>query len=150
MNGAGGIASRIRRALQSRDSRRRYWLSSSVVRNYSAYDTVKTIMSTPATEDRFFFCRLVPPRATFAQDITPAEGAAMRSHAAYLAQNMEAGTVMAFGPVDDPAGRWGLALIRARDEAHVQQITADDPVISAGIGCRYEILPMLRAKVKTT
>ena len=50
---------------------------------------------------------------------------------------------VAFGPVLDPAGAWGLGLLRTTDEAAVRAFIAEDPVIRAQRGFRYEILPML-------
>ena len=32
---------------------------------------------------KYFFCKLIPPRATFALDMTPAEQALMGRHVAY-------------------------------------------------------------------
>jgi hypothetical protein len=103
-------------------------------------------METP--NERFYLLRLVPPRSTFAQDMKPEEGAAMRAHVAYWTELLNAGTAIVFGPVADPNGVWGLGVIRARDEDHMREVTSGDPVIRACIGCSYDILPMVRAIVK--
>jgi hypothetical protein len=50
-----------------------------------------------------FYCKLVPPRSTFTQDITPAEGKAMQEHAAYWKDWMTKGKIILFGLVGDPA-----------------------------------------------
>ena len=53
-----------------------------------------------------------------------------------------------FGPVGDPKGPWGLGIFEAESEADLQQLLAKDPAITAGIGARYETLPMLRAVLR--
>ncbi len=93
-------------------------------------------------------CRLIAPRATFPFDISAAEQEAMGRHVAYLTALMEQGTALAFGPVIDPAGPWGLLILRVADEAEAQRITADDPVVQANLGFRYDILPMMSAVVR--
>jgi uncharacterized protein YndB with AHSA1/START domain len=98
----------------------------------------------PADERPAFFVRLVAPRPTFLADMTPEEGAIMQAHGAYWAEKLAAGDVVAFGPVADPAGAWGLGLVRAADVAAVKAFEAGDPVIRAERGFRYEILPILR------
>ena len=49
---------------------------------------------------------------------------------------------MAFGPVADPKGGWGLGVLRVSDEAELRALEAADPAIRANIGMRYEALPM--------
>lgn len=98
----------------------------------------------PGSDDRFFLLRLIAPRATFAMDMNADERAVMESHGKYLAGKLAEGTVIAFGPVMDPAGAWGMGLVRAKDEAAVRAITASDPVIVSNRGFRYELLPIAR------
>ncbi len=95
----------------------------------------------------YFFCKLIPPRPTFAQDMTEQEAQVMQEHAAYWTALAEQGRAVVFGPVADPEGVWGLVVVAAEDEAEVQAITANDPVRRAGIGAAYRILPMLRAVI---
>ena len=92
----------------------------------------------------YFLCRLIPPRPDFAQTMSDAERSKMMEHAAYLASHGAQGTAIAFGPVMDPKGSWGLGLFEVADEAEMKEITDNDPVIQAGLGMRYEILPMPR------
>jgi uncharacterized protein YciI len=96
----------------------------------------------------FFVCRLQPPRPDFPQSMTEEEGKVMREHAAYWATHLEKGTVIVVGPVADPAGVWGLGVVRVGSEDEVRAFTAADPAIVSGLGFRYEILPMLRAMVR--
>jgi uncharacterized protein YciI len=90
-----------------------------------------------------FLFRLIAPRPTFAADMTAEEAALMKVHGAYWQAKLAEGVAVAFGPVLDPAGAWGLGLIRVEDEAAARAYVAEDPVIRAGRGFRYEILPML-------
>ena len=90
-----------------------------------------------------FLLRLIAPRPTFAADMTAEEGALMKEHGAYWARKLAEGVAVAFGPVLDPPGAWGLGLIRVADEAAARAYTLEDPVIRAGRGFRYEFLPML-------
>lgn len=99
-------------------------------------------------EANVFLCRLLGPRPTFPADMTPDEAAVMGEHAAYWTKHLEAGTALAFGPVLDPKGVWGLGLVRMADEAAVRAFEADDPAIKSKRGFRYEILPLLRAVVR--
>lgn len=98
----------------------------------------------PAT-DRFFLLRLIAPRPTFAQDMTADERALMTEHGVYWRGKLAEGRVVAFGPVLDPKGAWGMGVIRARDDGEVAAFEAGDPVIRAGRGFRFERLPMATA-----
>ncbi len=90
----------------------------------------------------FFFCRLVAPRPSFPGDMTPAEAAAMQAHVAHWTRFADIGKALAFGPVLDPAGPWGLGLLSVADAAEARAFTEGDPVVTAGLGFRYEIHPM--------
>lgn len=98
--------------------------------------------------DRFIFCRLIPPRPSFAMDMTVDERAAMQRHIGYWTALLDRGTAIVFGPVADPAGPWGLGVIRLRGDESATDIVNADPAIVAGIGLHYEILPMLTAAAK--
>jgi uncharacterized protein YciI len=89
-----------------------------------------------------YFCKLRGPRPTFPQDMTPAEAQAMQRHAAYWRSCMEKGGVVAFGPVADPAGTYGMLILEVEDEAAAQSLVQADPVIVAKIGFRFEMHPM--------
>ncbi len=96
---------------------------------------------------KYFLCRLIPPRSTFAQDMTEAEGKVMQDHAAYWKKLAKQGTAIVFGPVADPKGVWGVGILKVENEAEVQSLTANDPVMRAAMGATYEILPMLSAVI---
>lgn len=92
-----------------------------------------------------YFCKLVPPRPSFAMDMNEAEKTAMMAHMAYWGELLEAGIAVVYGPVGDPAGPWGLGVLRVRDAAHLADLQKNDPAIRASIGLRYESIPMMRA-----
>jgi len=52
-----------------------------------------------------------------------------------------------FGPVLDPAGVWGLAVVEARSADAVRAIGAADPAVSAGVAA-FEVYPMLGATAR--
>ena len=99
----------------------------------------------PGSESQFYFCRLVPPRPTFAMDMNDSERKAMTEHVGYWSQLMAQDIAIVFGPVADPAGPWGLGIVRVRDAAQLSEVLDGDPAIRANIGLRYESLPMLQA-----
>ena len=93
----------------------------------------------------YFVCRLIAPRPTFAQDMTEAERTLMGIHGGYWRGLADRRIAVVFGPVMDPKGAWGLGLIEAKDESEVQRLLADDPVVKANAGFKWEISPMAQA-----
>ena len=93
-----------------------------------------------------FFCKLVPPRPTFAVDLSPAEADVMKRHALYWQDLIARGVVRVFalGLVMDSAGAFGIAVMEREDESAVRELTDHDPAITAGMGMHYEIHPMPR------
>jgi len=100
------------------------------------------------SEKKYFLLKLVAPRPTFVTDMTEREARVMQEHAAYPKDYMDRGMVIVMGPVLDPEGPWGVAVVEARSEDEVRSIIAKDPTILSGLGFRYEIFPMLRAVVR--
>ena len=90
-----------------------------------------------------FFCKLKPPRTTFISDMTPDDALLMRAHREYWTPRVETGQVIAMGPVADPAGGYGVAIIEAASEGALESMQAADPVIAAGLGFAYENHRML-------
>jgi hypothetical protein len=76
------------------------------------------------------------------------EAKLMQEHVGYWTGLIERGVAVVFGPVFDPAGVWGLAVLDVPDEATAATLTHDDPVIRSGHGFRYEIYPMPQAVVR--
>ena len=58
-----------------------------------------------------FLFRLIPPRADFAQTMTAEEQQAMSQHISYWQQLLHDGKVVVYGPVADPEGVWGMAIV---------------------------------------
>ena len=96
----------------------------------------------------YFVYKLIPPRLTFAQDMTEAEAELMRQHAAYWSELANKRIAVVFGPVADPKGTWGLAVVQAQDEAGARALGANDPTIKSGVGFRFEIYPMPQAVLR--
>lgn len=90
----------------------------------------------------YFLYRLDTPRATFPADITPAERQLMQEHASYWRGLMNRGLVVAFGPVADPKGSYGIAIIQLQDGSNANDLGANDPVIKANAGFSFEVHPM--------
>jgi uncharacterized protein YciI len=89
-----------------------------------------------------YFTTLIPPRGTFPGDITETEMALMRQHLGYWKALLEPRVSVAFGPVMDPKGVFGVCIFRAEDEAAARALVLADPVIKAGIGFTFTISPM--------
>ncbi|MGH9482075.1 MAG: YciI family protein, partial [Terriglobales bacterium] len=89
-------------------------------------------METTNSAPKFFVFRLLSPRPTFPADMTAEEGAAMQRHGAFWARLTRDGKVVVVGPVLDPAGPWGLAVVRVADESAARELEAADPIIQSG------------------
>jgi|SRR6185295_6973525 len=92
----------------------------------------------------YFLGKLIPPRTTFPADINEAEKLLMGEHVEYWSTYVEQGKIVALGPVADPKGTWGLGIFEVADEAEIRALTANDPIVKAGIGFRYDLFPMPR------
>jgi hypothetical protein len=91
---------------------------------------------------KYYFLKLLPPRPTFAQDITPAELLLMQTHGVYWAGLLSQGKAVAFGLVGDPTMPYGMGLLELPDADDPRALTAADPVVEAGVGFNYEICPL--------
>ena len=90
----------------------------------------------------YFLCQLIPPRPEFAATMSEEEREIMQAHVAYWTRQLDRGAAIAFGPVADPSGDWGVGIVAAIDDGAVRQLRDADPAILSGRGFRYEILPM--------
>src|SRR6516225_10293812 len=95
-----------------------------------------------------FLCKLRPPRPTFIDDMAPDEAVLMRAHREYWTPRVETGVVVAMGPVADPAGGYGLAIIEAASEAALEAMLASDPAIVSERGFTYEkfVMPAIAVR----
>ncbi|MDR6755533.1 uncharacterized protein YciI [Mycoplana sp. BE70] len=66
----------------------------------------------------------------------------MSRHATYWREKAAAGTAIAVGPVFEPEGAWGMAVIEVENEAAAQTVADNDPVILAGLGFHFRVSPM--------
>ena len=89
-----------------------------------------------------FLFRLIPPRADFAQTMTPEEQSAMAEHMTYWQDLLRDGRVVVYGPVADPEGVWGMGVVRADDLAQVLAIGERDPSVLAGVNT-FEVFEIL-------
>jgi uncharacterized protein YciI len=96
---------------------------------------------------KYFLLRLNPPRPTFAQDQSQAESSVMQRHFAYWSALSQRGTAIVYGPVADPSGTWGVAIIAVERDEDATAIKAADPAILGQIGLRYDIFPMAQALI---
>lgn len=90
----------------------------------------------------YFLCRLLPPRPSFASDMTSSEAKAMHEHVAYWTGLLGKGKAIAFGPVMDPKGPWGVGIVSVRDQEELSELQENDPAIRARIGLSYEAYEM--------
>jgi uncharacterized protein len=95
-----------------------------------------------------YLCKLKPPRPTFMTDMTPEETLVMRDHREYWMPRVETGVVVAMGPVADPAGGYGVAIIEAASWAALEAMQASDPAIAAKRGFSYEncLMPVVAVR----
>jgi len=106
-----------------------------------------------SAERTYFMIRLLPPRPTFMADMSADEREMMGAHARYWRELLAAGEAVAFGPVPDANGGFGLGVleIAASGDAargRIAEIERNDPAVKSGRGLRYEVLPMLMAVVR--
>ena len=89
-----------------------------------------------------FFCKLLAPRPSFVQDMTPAERELMGEHARYWREWLAKGNVKTFGLVADPRGAYGIGIVEFDTEADARAFGDGDPTIRSGQGFQFEIMPM--------
>ena len=88
-----------------------------------------------------FLYKLIPPRPDFAMTMTETEAGLMSEHAAYWGGHLNAGRLVAFGPVLDPAGVWGLAVLEVDSEDEARALGDGDPAVTSGM-CTFDVYPM--------
>ena len=91
---------------------------------------------------KYFFLKLLPPRADFMRTMTDAEKLIMREHSVYWQGLAEKGWAVAYGPVAAADGGFGAGFWALPDDVDPKPLTDDDPAMKAGVGFRYEISPM--------
>jgi hypothetical protein len=92
-----------------------------------------------SADKKSFFLKLNPPRASFTMDMTDAERSIMQKHVAYWAPYVQDGTVVVLGPVMDPKGGYGIAVLTVDNEEQLKTLIDNDP--ANGLN-QYECYPM--------
>jgi len=98
-------------------------------------------VSSAQSVKKYFVIKLIPPRPTFAQDMTEKERNIMKQHAAYWRDKTDKGIAVVYGPVLDPRGVYGLGIIEVEDESQAHTLAANDPAAKTGLQ-RFEVYPM--------
>jgi hypothetical protein len=57
---------------------------------------------------------------------------------------MKKGLAIAFGPVADPKGSYGIGIVQLPDDSDPRILGLNDPVIKANAGFDFEVHPMPR------
>ena len=96
-----------------------------------------------------FLYKLIPPRPTFPGDMTEEEGSIMQEHFGYWAGLIESRKAVAYGPVMDPKGSYGIAVLEVEGEGEAQGIAEADPAITSNAGFGLEVHAMPDAIVRT-
>ena len=96
----------------------------------------------------YFLSKLIPPRPTFVADMSGEERAVMIAHRDYWRPHVDIGLVVAMGPVADPEGGYGVAILDAASLEAVEALQAEDPAILSGLGFAYRnfVMPGLAAR----
>jgi hypothetical protein len=92
-----------------------------------------------STGKKHFFLKLNPPRPSFTKDMSEEERNIMQKHVAYWAPYVNDGTVIVLGPVMDPKGGYGVAVVEVENDEQLDQLITNDP--ANGLNS-YEIYPM--------
>ena len=95
----------------------------------------------PAPAKKTWFVRLIPPRSTFATDITPDETKLMQAHYVYWKEQFDKGVCVFGGPVLDPKGVYGVLAIVAATEDAARTVASADPSVKAGLN-KIEVAEM--------
>ena len=90
---------------------------------------------------RNYFIRIIPPRPTFAKDMTPEESRLMKAHYAYWSDEFGKGVCLFGGPVLDAKGVYGVLVVKAASLNEAKAIAAADPSVSGGLN-RTEVAEM--------
>ena len=91
---------------------------------------------------KYYFLKLIPPRTDFMATMSAQERGLMRAHQVHWHGFLEKGWAIAYGPVAHIAGGFGAGFWALPDDQPPEALTAQDPVMKADVGFRYEISPM--------
>lgn len=92
-------------------------------------------------EKKYFLYKLYPPRPTFNLDLNEEEKNVMQQHMQYWVQLTDKRYSIVYGPVFDPKGVFGMAVIEVDDAEEANTLAESDPAVSSKV-CTYELLAM--------
>lgn len=92
----------------------------------------------------FFFVKTKNIGAGFREGMTASERETMVAHVAYWTERAREGVAIAFGPVEDPRGAYGIGVYRADSEEQMRSLLEGDPARDL---LDVELLPMAAAVV---
>ena len=101
---------------------------------------------------KYFFCKFVPPGREFLEIITNEQKRLMKAHSDFLHYLQEQSLIVAQGSVADPSGGWGMSLFETEDGQTIEDVRdalAEDPLVKADVGARYDVLPMLQLHIRS-
>ncbi len=78
----------------------------------------------------YFFVKTTNPRPSFHLDMTPDERATMLRHVEYWTAFAKQGKAIAFGPVIEKSGPYGILVARFENEDELKAALANDPAKS--------------------
>lgn len=91
---------------------------------------------------KFYLCKFIPPRTDFLATMSTDEREWMGQHGVYLNKLLDAGLIVAHGPVIDETGGYGVSLFQIPNDQDIAALTAEDPIVKNGVG-HYEHYTML-------
>ena len=88
-----------------------------------------------------FFYKLIAPRPDFHLTMDEKESSTMKEHMAYWAALFENKKVIVYGPVFDPSGVYGMAVLEVESEVQADLIKNNDPAVTSGV-CSADVFQM--------
>jgi uncharacterized protein YciI len=92
-------------------------------------------------EKKHFLYKMYPPRSSFHLDQDEDEKKTMKQHMDYWKELTNKKNAIIYGPVFDPNGVYGMAVIEVINEEKAEDIAKGDPAVLSKI-CTCELIPM--------
>ena len=92
-------------------------------------------------EKKHFLYKLYPPRPSFHVNQNEKEKKVMEQHVEYWKELTSEKNAIVYGPVFDPKGIYGMAVIEVNNEEDADEIAKNDPAVVSKI-CTCELIPM--------
>lgn len=91
--------------------------------------------------NKHFLYKLFPPRPSFHLDQDENETKMMQAHMGYWKELTNKKNAIVYGPVFDPKGVYGMAVIEVENEQQADEIAKNDPAVVSKV-CTCELIPM--------